>query len=266
MRRVLFATLLAVALSGSLAACGGDAPARRAASPLAAVQAAAARSSSAGSSQFSLENTTVVTGQPIRITGEGAFDYAGKQGTLKLVLPTGSVEQRVVGGKVYLALSQQPGTFYALTLDQVQGTSLGGSTDPSASFASLDAASDDVREVGHEKVRDADTTHYRGTVDVKKAVATANGAARQIAEATLGRAGVSRVPFDAWVDDSGRLRKYVQELQVPAGPGTGGAPVKSSTTIELFDYGVDVQVKAPAPQDVKDGAPLLAALKGQGGR
>ncbi|MGD5408124.1 hypothetical protein QUS89_22795, partial [Xanthomonas citri pv. citri] len=150
--------------------------------------------------------------------------YATKEGTLALTLPGGKVDQRVVDGTVYLSLSQQPGVFYELSLEEVQGTSLGGSTDPSASFASLQAAADDVEVVGEEQVRDADTTRYRGTLDVKEALSALEGSAKQVAEATLGRTGADAVPFEAWVDDEGRLRKFVQELEVPAGPNTGGQP------------------------------------------
>jgi hypothetical protein len=284
MRRLLPAGLLLVALVPLSACSGSDAttsagtagssasgsPGASAstgtgtgAAVVASVREAAKQSTQAGSSRFALRNATVVQGQTIAVTGSGAFDYARHEGTLALTLPGGSVEQRVVGGKVYLALSQQPGTFYALTLDQVQGTSLGASSDPSASFASLSAASDDVRAVGQERLRDAVTTHYRGTVDVKKALAQSTGAARQVAQATLARSGLARLPFDAWVDDEGRLRKYVQRSEVPASDATGGRPVQSTTTLELFDYGVDVAVTAPPAASVKDGAPLLAALGGR---
>ncbi|MCW2607635.1 MAG: hypothetical protein JWO60_2328 [Frankiales bacterium] len=264
LRSSVSASLLTLALAGSLAACGsgssgGSEPDL---APAAAVRAAADTSTDAGSSKFSLTSSTVVQGKPLDITGTGAFDYAAKEGTLSLKLPVGTVEQRVVDGNVYLALSQQPGVFYKLSLTDVQGTSLGGSTDPGASFQSLQAVTDDVEVVGEEEVRDAATTHYRGTLDVKKALATTDGAAKQVAEATLGRAGVEEVPFDAWLDDDGRLRKYVQVLDVPAGPTTGGQPVKSTTTLELFDFGTDVAVTAPPASAVKDGAPLLEALKG----
>lgn len=276
----LLALPLTLALTLGLTACGGssspdgpaaadrpvaDRPAADAAA-VAAVRAAADRSTAATSSRFALTNSIVTQGRPLAITGEGLFDYAGKEGSLALRLPAGTVQQRVVGGKVYLALSQEPKTFYRLSLADVQGTSLGGSTDPTASFSPLRAAAEDVREVGREQVRDAATTHYRGSLDVQKALTAGSGPARQVAKATLGRAGVAQVPFDAWLDREGRLRKYVQAVEVPASEATGGQPVKMTTTVELFDFGVDVQVTAPPATQVKDGAPLLAALRRQTGR
>ncbi|MCW2777761.1 MAG: hypothetical protein JWN17_1486 [Frankiales bacterium] len=270
-RSRLVVPLLALALGAS--ACGGSGGSGSGGSsgggkdaalaPAAVVRAASATSTKAGSSKFELDSSTVVQGQPLTIKGAGLFDYGARKGSLTLTLPIGTVQQRVVDGKVYLALSQDPGHFYALPLDQVQGTSLGGSTDPSASFAQLSAVEDGATKVGTEKVRGEDTTHYRGTLDVKKALSTTDATAKQIAAATLGRAGVDELPFDAWIDSAGRLRRYVQVLEVPAGPTTGGQPVKSTTTLELFDFGTKVDVVAPPASQIKDGAPLLAALKRQ---
>jgi hypothetical protein len=268
--RRLAAPLLALALV-PLSACSGggdDAPGSAApaasAAPVAVVRAAAQTSQGVGSSRFALDSATSVQGQQVSITGTGAFDYAGHTGSLTITLPAGKVEERVVGGKAYLGLSQQPGTFYAVDLATLQGTSFGASTDPTSSFASLAAVSDDVQTVGEEQVRGSGTTHYRGTIDVKKALA-GTGVAKQQAEATLGRTGLATVPFDAWIDDEGRLRKYLLTLDLPASAATQGQKVTSSTTVELYDFGTPVTVTAPAAASVKDGAPLLAALKGTAG-
>lgn len=266
MRRSLPALVLTAALAASLAGCGsssggsGGTTAAEKTDGTLAVRAAATSSTRSGSSKYALTSRTTVQGTPITITGEGAFDYVGKQGSLTLTLPTGTVQERIVGGTVYLALSQQPGSFYALSTKDLVGTSLGNSTDPGTSFAVLGVA-DGVTAVGQEKVRDADTTHYRGTLDLKKALATSGGALKQLVSSTLGRAGVDRLPFDAWLDDQGRVRKYETAFDVPASAQTGGQPVKTDTTVELYDYGTPVSVTAPPASQVKDGAPLLAALK-----
>ena len=263
-RPALLPLAVATTLALALSACGGSDGAPGGGGDLAPAAAVRAAADTSGTSKFALTSRTVVTGKPLEITGTGAFDHGSKEGTLTLTLPAGTVDQRVVDDTVYLALSQQPGVFYELSLAEVQGTSLGGSTDPSASYAALAAAGDDVEEVGEEELRGADTTHYRGTLDVKKALTTLEGAAKQVAEATLGRAGKDELPFDAWVDDEGRLRKYVQDLEVPAGPRTGGQPVQSTTTLELFDFGTEVDVQVPPAAQIKDGAPLLQALRGAG--
>ena len=40
---------------------------------------------------------------------------------------------------------------------------------------------------------------------------------------------------------------------------------RSTTTLELFDFGTKVVVQVPAADKIKDGAPLLKALKGAAG-
>lgn len=263
-RPALLPLAAACSLIALLSACGGSDGAPGGGGDLAPAAAVRAAAETSGTSKFALTSETVVTGKPLQVTGAGAFDHGSKEGTLTLTLPAGTVDQRVVDDSVYLALSQQPGVFYELSLAEVQGTSLGGSTDPSASYAALAAAGDDVEEVGEEQLRGAGTTHYRGTLDVQEALATLKGSAKQVAEATLGRAGKDELPFDAWIDDEGRLRKYVQELEVPAGPTTGGQPVQSTTTLELYDFGTEVDVEVPPAAQIRDGAPLLRALRGAG--
>ncbi len=272
MRRTLPALALTAALAASLTGCGGssgsggssakgvDKAVDKADGTL-AVRAASTGSTKTGSSRYALTSLTTVQGTPITIKGDGVFDYAGKKGSLTLTLPTGKVEERIVDGTVYLALSQQPGSFYALKSADLVGTSLGTSTDPGASFAVLGAAKDGVTVVGEEKVRDADTTHYRGQLDIKSALASSGGVLKQMVASTLGRSGVDAVPFDAWIDDQDRVRKYQTVFDVPASAKTGGQPVHTDTTIELYDYGTPVSVTAPPASAVKDGAPLLAALK-----
>jgi hypothetical protein len=51
---------------------------------------------------------------------------------------------------------------------------------------------------------------------------------------------------------------------VPASEQTGGQPLSSVTTVDVFDFGTTVDVQPPPPDQVKDGAPLLEALGGGG--
>lgn len=266
----LVVPLLALVLVPLSACSGGSGSSGSAASstaqaPAVAVRAAAQTSHGVGSSRYALDTSTSVSGRKVSITGAGAFDYAARTGTLAITLPQGKVDERIVAGKAYIGLSQQPGTYYAVELGTLQGTTFGASTDPTSFSASLGSAGDDVQRVGAEKVRDADTTHYRGTIDVQKALSATEGVARKQVEATLGRTGLKSVPFDAWIDGQGRLRKYLLTLDLPASAATGGQPVKNSTQVELYDFGTPVRVTAPPAASVKDGAPLLAALKGTAG-
>ena len=260
-------TLTAVAaLTALLAAgCGGGKAAVNA-DPVAAVRAAGDKVVGAGTSKFVLTSETASGAQKVTFTGDGAFDYGAKTGTLNLKLDSGgqggSIQERITGGNLYLALPKMPDTFYKLSLADVGGTSLGSSTDPSASFATLKGVSNGVQKVGTEQVRGEQTTHYKGTIDVQKAVDASTGLSRAVLKKGLATSGLKTLPFDAYIDKAGRLRKYVQVVQLPGSARTAGKPIASTTTLELFDFGTKVVVQVPAANQIKDGAPLLQALKG----
>ena len=226
------------------------------------------QTSKAGPSKFKLTSTTVIGSQDVTFSGEGAFDPVARTGQLSFDVPGadgspsggGTIEQRIIGPDLYLTLPQTPGTFYRLKVSDVAGTSLGGSTDPTASLQALTELAD-VQEVGTEQVRGAETTHYEGTYDVEAAIAGAQGPAKAVLQSTLGAVELDAVPFDAYVDADGRLVRFEQELELPATPQTGGQPLRSRTVLELFDFGTAVVVTPPPAATVKDGAPLLAALK-----
>lgn len=280
MLRSRLLALPALSLALVLTGCAGDGssdrgtdPAPEAAAttgPAAAdlVRTAAAETTETGSSKLSLTSTTVVGGQDVTFSGEGAFDYAEKTGQLSFEVPGadgssaggGSIEQRIIGPDLFLTLPQTPGVFYRLKVADVAGTSLGGSADPTASLQALEGLAD-VKEVGKEQVRGVETTHYEGTYDVKEAIAKAQGVAKTVLESTLASSDLEDVPFDAYLDGEGRLVKFEQELQLPATAQTGGQPLRSTTVLELFDFGTEVVVTAPPADKVRDGAPLLAALR-----
>lgn len=265
----------------ALTACGGSGPSTAAggsgpggAGPggkdaMAVVQAAARDTTATGSSKFALTSTTAIGGQDVTFAGEGAFDYAAKTGQLTFNVPGadgsasggGSIEERLIGPDLYLTLPQMPGVFYRLKTADVAGTSLGGSTDPTASLSALQGITE-VKEVGKERVRGEQATHYQGTYDVKKALSSVTGTAKTLLQGTLGSTTLSSVPFDAYLDGKGRLVKFAQELELPATAQTGGKKLTSKTVLELFDFGTTVTVAAPPAAQVRNGAPLLAALKG----
>lgn len=270
-RLLVLPALAALALTGC---SGNDSPAPQAAASaqdtagVAVVRTAAQTTAETGSSKFALTSTTAIGGQDVTFSGEGAFDYTAKTGQLMFKVPGrdgaaaggGSIEQRIIGPDLYLTLPQMPGTFYRLKVADVAGTSLGGSTDPIASLRALEGVAD-VSKIGEEQVRGVQTTHYRGSYDVKQAIAKATGAAKTVLESTLGASSLEQVPFDAFVDGEGRIVRFEQQIELPASEATRGQALTSKTVLELFDFGTTVAVTAPPAAKVKDGAPLLAALK-----
>lgn len=256
-------SLLAVplALLTLTAACGSNSSSKtETLSPAQAVKVASQTTSHAKSSKMAFTSHTTFGGQDISVNGAGAFDYVTHDGTLSLKVPgalAGAIEERIVGGVVYVQLPTQPGVFYSVKVADLVGTSLGSSTDPAAGLQALQGVSSDVKKVGEETVRGAKTTHYRGTYDVQAALAKLSGPAKAMLTRTLSATDLKSVPFDAYIDGDGLMRKFSQTFTTTV----KGQKIDSSTTLELFDFGSPVSVSPPPAAQVKDGSALLAALK-----
>lgn len=268
-RHLLLPALAALALT----ACGTGAPAA-APAPTAVpspspsgpsleqvVKRSAAQTARLATSKFTVETTALVGDREVTVRGEGAYDTGRGTGQLRFDVPGadgsptggGSVEQRVVGADLYLTLPQQPDAFFRLPVTALGSTSFGSSADPVASLRAL-VGLRDVVEVGRKDVRGVETTHYTGTYDVAGALAAVDGQARAVLQAMLAGTDQSVVDFAAYVDDEGRLVRLEQELDL-----AGARALR--TVLELYDFGTIVMVTAPPEDKVRDGAPLLAALR-----
>lgn len=265
MRRLPLIPLVALALVAGCGGTSGKSSGSTGADYANQIRTAAAKSSTTGSSKLALTSTTTVQGQAVTFDGSGAFDYGKKIGTIDLHVGAGSsnsgatIAERITGGDLYLQLPMSPNAFYKLKLSDLAGTSLAAGSDPTSSFGSLSGVTDAVTKVGAEQVRGESTTHYKGVVDVQQALAKLTGVAKDLVQKSLVANGVKTLPFDVYLDSQGRLRKYVQHLTATV----KGQPTDSTTTVELYDFGTKVDVPVPPASQIKDGAPLLAALKKQ---
>lgn len=251
-------------LVGCGAGPGGREPASTpsgTAEALSAVRDAAAQTDAEGSARYVLSTATRVGGQDVVLAGDGAYDWGTGKGRTTYEIPGGRVEQRLLGDSVFFVLPQQPGVFFRVPTAQVAATPIGGTVDPTAQLLAL-AAADSAERLGEQQVRGEPTTHYRGRYDLARAVELAEGTQRDALRSSLGAAaGVAPVPFDAYVDDDGRLRRLTQTVEVPTSPPVDGEALSVTTTLELYDFGTDVVVPGPPADMIRDGAPLLAALR-----
>ena len=263
MNRLALPSLLVL---GLLAGCGGSGSSTQTpsaqADPTGVVQAASDTTAEAGSSRFQTTTVSTISGKDLTTTSTGAFDPDKRVGQIDITIAQAgqagaTIQERVLGDDLYIADPTQQGSYYHLSVSDLVGTSFASGADPTASFQALKAASAGVTKVGAEQVRGEDTTHYRGTFDETAALAKVSGAAKDLLTAAFKGSDVTAVPFDAWVDGQGRLRRVVQTLTL----SPGGSSVKTTSTTEVFDFGSAVQVSAPPAAQVKDGAPLLSALK-----
>jgi len=196
----------------------------------------------------------------VELKAGGVFDYPNERGIMtvdgwspffgedvflkefRLIGRTGYV-QWVVKGKTYWVKDEQ---------DETSGdpTELlipfpGSPTTPTDVLSRVLRASDQTEEVGKEDVRRTETTHFRARVDLRKLVKQLPAAERS-EEDVVRRWGSRFVPVEIWIDDESRLRRITieqREHEEDANPAT-------TTTVELFDYGVEVDVQPPPSEDL----------------
>ena len=281
--RGTFALLVAVVLGAiGLAGCGSEEIAEEL-SPQAAVAQAATKTADAGSARVSFTGTmSGVSGGPFTFTGEGEF--SGQQGRMTFDMSDfdaatggafgGELEMLIDRLLIYMKFppqiaSQIPGGKEWIRIDlAAAGEELGidfqelmqfQQTDPTQTLQYLRGASDDFEQVGSEEVRGVETTHYRGTVDLRKALEQLPGDSRDAFERVLELVGDTTMPFEVWIDDDGLARRMKYEQPLPA--GQGGEETTMVLTMDMYDFGVEVDVKPPPDDEVID----LQELIGQGG-
>jgi len=265
--RRLSALLAAGALVALVAGCAPDAdesqaePSPSGLSAVSLLRAAAAATELQGSARYLLSTTTRINDQDVVLSGEGVYDWKALKGRTTYVIPVGKVEQRLLAGSLFFVLPQQAGVFFTIPTAEVALTPLGGTVSPTAQLAAL-AEVTEAEVVGEEEVRDVATTRYRGTYAVPAALQRAQGVQRHALRSSLGAAvDLPEMPFEAFLDEDGLLRRLTQTVEVPASPTTNGQVLTVTTTLELYEFGLDVIVPGPPAQSIRDGAPLLVALR-----
>lgn len=247
--RILPLGLLA-ALAVAAAGCGGVA--------LDPVASAATKSGDAGSFRFAFSLSVGAGGDARQgIAGEGAYDADAKR-----VRATGGLG----GERVELVadVSDAPAVYVRppaetrwVKVDLAQAAKQGGvdlgtlpqeQLDPREAFDALKRAGTSTK-VGEETIGGVETTRYRVTLDPAKALEGAGAKERKQAEQALSLTGAGDVPLDVWVDGDGLLRR------VEASIGGDEALFSVRMRLDLSDYGSDVHVELPPPDEVTD-APL----------
>ena len=260
---------LAVGVGAAAAGCGGGSSARRAAQPWQLVAAAPDKTTAAGTARFAISAATHVLGQAVNFSGSGVFDFTNKTGRVSFALPANlggqSVDEIVTPETVYLKVPPltPAGKYAAVKLTDLTGGAGSplaqlGNTDPTTALETLLGVSHDVRKVGTATVRGTSTTHYTGNIDVSKAIDSVPTTLKSKVQQAFGQ--VKSLPFDAYIDDQGRLRRFVQHLSLPASTTTGGQPVTADSTFDLYDFGTTVHVIPPPANQTVDGATLFSRL------
>jgi hypothetical protein len=251
------------ALAVALAGCSGKGSAAGAA----LVRASAEKTFSSESSRVALEVTLSTGGTESTIRGDGAFALRDRRGRITLDLGAlggtfggNNVESVLDGQWLYAKLPPGvlPGSrpwfkFDLAAAAQQVGVNLGslgqlGQSDPTQVLEYLRGASDDTQELGRETVRGATTTHYRVTIDLRRAASSLPPDRQKVVDELVETLGTSRLPADVWIDDDGRARRVRFSVDIDRdGPGP-----PATVNLELFDFGVPVEVQVPPPDQVTD--------------
>ncbi|GGK19275.1 lipoprotein [Streptomyces camponoticapitis] len=262
-RRGVAVVAAAVAVAGVVAGTGGCSGSEGAAAaddrPVgdpAAVLRSADALVDAGSSKARTSLVMATGGTRVTIRGEGRYDFRKRMGQLSVVLP---MDPAGADGHRPISELLAPAALYmknrgagvpddkwvmldSTTLDDGNLVT-GGATDP-LTAAELLRAAKDVEYVGERELAGVRVSHYRGVTDIGRAAKRAAPYARgALASAARGFAE-DAVPFDAYLDDEGRLRKVRHQFSYR----NQGRTVAVASTTLLYEFGVSFGVRLP-PKD-----------------
>jgi hypothetical protein len=266
-RLAVFGALLLVA-----AGCGGDSKGTQSSglpgqNPIAQ---AAVKTSGAGSVKIEFG----IAGKAVNGGGRGVFDTtpsgAGRlamtvegnsggattvdtisSGTL-LFIRSPVFQQAIPPGKEWVRVD-------LAQLAKQNGVDLGSLVDsnptPNSALAYLRGSTGKVQELGEEKVKGKDTTHYKTTIDLEQAARRASGSTRQSIRRVIDVAGVAKLPVEVWVGDDGYVRKVTYRQH-------SGPKQSAKITMEMYDFGSPVTITAPPAATVIDFQKMLSPQGG----
>lgn len=255
---------------------------------LARVQGAAAKVTEARTARISMTMTTTFAGEQVAAgtaTTQGVYDYAANKGQLDTTVKTAGLPFRVtertlvIGSTTYLKLPDMPEGPEEpppgvppipeehhkpwmkvefpkeLAGENPFGPGFGpipddNGADPTQALSYLKSATTKVERVGSEQVRGTPTTRYAATFDAAKLAAHAP----EEFQGFVDDMGLSfPKPADVWIDEQGRLRKiqYAMTLKLPKEEGAPATTMTIETTLELYDFGVAVNVTPPPANQVE---------------
>ncbi|WP_030756253.1 hypothetical protein [Streptomyces sp. NRRL F-5135] len=224
----------------------------------AAVRGAADVLIAAGSSRARTSMEMAAGGTRVTIRGEGGYDFAKRMGRLRVVLPkdpAGTSEHRPITellSPTALYMKNRGAGVPADKWVRVDSTDLrdgnlvtGGATDP-LTAAELLRGARDITFVGEQDLAGTRVRHYRGVTDIGRAAKSAASYAREALAAAADGFGEDAVPFDAYLDEAGRLRKVRHRFNYV----NQGRTFEVASTTLLYAFGVGVAVALPPEEDI----------------
>lgn len=232
------------------------------ADPLTAVRSAPDITGHAGSLLDATSLTTSSATKQMTLHGTGSYNYSTRVGQLVVTVPpgsggtTGKLTEVVTPGVVYMQGSGAKvpaGKWIKVLVQQLGDGNLvsSGATDPAS-------ASDALRGVQTAKLAGTETqdgtvlTHYTGTLDLAKAATETGGSQGTGLSVGARTFTVKAVPYEVWLDPTGRIRKLTETFTFSEVPGSSKAKdqVKVVSTSEFSGFGTTVKVAVPSGSEV----------------
>jgi hypothetical protein len=188
----------------------------------------------AGSSR--VEMSTVYSELPRGFSATGSIDYVRDRGELVVKFKAMDVSgdemhARFIGRTTYVGwtllgkMRWLKGQDYDLTAAERFMPGPGGPK-PDQLLGMLIEASEKIETLGNDEIRGVSTKHHRAHLDMKKL----GDDARDLPD---------KLVIDAWIDEGGLVRR----LRLPDSD-------TSTTMIDLYDFGVEVDVEAPGAEEI----------------
>ncbi|MEU3528929.1 hypothetical protein AB0E62_34610 [Streptomyces sp. NPDC038707] len=265
--RTAAATVILLGLAAGVCGCSGGGAAaedvKGADDPVDALRRAARALRDAGSSKAGTSMEMATGGTRVTIRGRGVYDYRHRLGRLTVVLPAGPtgaaghrpITELLTPGALYMknrGAGVPAGKWVRVETATLSDGNLvtGGATDPYVA-AELLRGTREAAFVGRTEVAGTAVRHYRGTADLARAARYASPGIRAALAAAATGFATARVPFDAYLDDQGRIRKLRQRFSFSN--GRARATVAVASTLLLFGFGAPADIRLPAPADIYTG-------------
>jgi hypothetical protein len=237
----------------------------------------------AGTLHEELMMSISAAGEDLSFSGEADIDNEHKriEMTMDMGMLGGEMQIVMDHGVLYMRspMFQDAGTDWVSMdpskMDPAAAAQFGGfgagTTDPSA-YVGLFAGVFDVKVSGDQEIKGVPTTHYVGTIDLKKVLKgfsdvvgeDADAATRKQLKAAVKQfesLGIDeKIPFEIWIDGEGLPRR--QLITMDFGKLLPGAEEASmEMTVDFSDFGKPVDIQIPDPSEVTD---MTGALGGAG--
>jgi len=260
---VLGALLVAAASAGiAIATQGGSG--RSGTATLTPLTQAAYVTTQAPGFKFELTMTGSVGGRSFTFGGEGSIDERDLEGTISMQIEGETLTEIIKNPYVYIHVPSSASTavtggarWLEADIDTYgealgAGSPLGADTTEPRQLLSFLKAAGQVRRLGEQSVRGVATTHYHALVDFSRYASRVAPSRRHATERYADEleriTGSSSLPIDVWVDARQRVRRVSTRLQICTPQG----PLAESMTMNLYGYGRQPAVLAPAASEVTD--------------